>query len=249
MRGAAEKTRYWLIQDKIPFTKSLLVANLLTFLLVELFHADKLLLYLGFMQPGEFPINIWTAVTYPLLGCGSILCLIFSLYWLWLAGGSLERSWGSINFAVFFFAVSALTAASLAAGSYLTGAPVALAGLLVPLAAVTVAFGLLNPEEQILFMCIIPLKLKYLALLSAVLLFISFGSQHLLLGVFSLAGCAAAYWYVRSGRRLNLGRRYYPSDRDIRVLQLPCSRRRFPNPLRWYRECRERRWLRKFLDK
>lgn len=95
-------------------------------------------------------------------------------------------------------------------------------------------------------MLILPLKLKHVALISVILLFIYFGSQNLLLGVFSLAGCAAAYWYVRSGRRLSLGRRYYTNDRKILVH--PLARRRFLNPLRWYRDYRARKWFRKALD-
>ena len=149
MRGAVDKARYWLlIQDFMPVTKSLIVINLLAFLLIELFHLNQLLSYLGFFSDGALRLNIWTAVTYPLLGCGGILCLFFTVYWLWIAGGSLERSWGSVNFAVFFFVTSAIAAAALAAGAYLTGEPVMLYGLLVPLAAVTVAFGMLNPEEK-----------------------------------------------------------------------------------------------------
>jgi membrane associated rhomboid family serine protease len=243
MHRAIEKTQYWLIQDRIPVTKLLIVINLLTFLTIQLFHTDYLYFYLGFQQLEEVRTNIWTAVTYPLLGCGNIICLAFSLYWLWVAGGSLERSWSSSNFAVFFFITSVIAAASLTAGGYLTGKPIQLFGLWVPLAAVTVAFGMLNPEDKILFMLIIPLKLKHVALISVILLFIAFGSQHLLLGVFSLAGCAAAYGYVRSGRRLSLGRRYRPSEKIIRL------RHPFPNPLRWYRNYRDRRWLKKFLDK
>jgi membrane associated rhomboid family serine protease len=249
MQGTAEKARYWLIRNRIPFTKSLLAINLLTFLLVKLFHTENLLFYLGFMPAGELRINdIWTAVTYPLLGCGDVLCLFLAGYWLWVAGGSLERSWGSFNFAVFFFVTSALTAASLAAGSHITGVPVELFGVPVPLAAITVAFGALNPEQEILFLLLIPLKLKYVAMIGVAILFIDFGSQHLLLGVFSLAGCVAAYCYVRAGIRLNLGRGSRISDKVIRFRQ-PKARRRFPSPLRWYKEYCERRWLKKFLKK
>ena len=80
MRGAAEKARYWLTCNMIPVTKSLMVINLGTFLVIELFHVNKLLFYLGFFVAGPLQINnLWTAVTYPLLGCGSVLCLLFSV--------------------------------------------------------------------------------------------------------------------------------------------------------------------------
>jgi membrane associated rhomboid family serine protease len=192
----------------------------------------------------------WTLVTYPLLGLCGALCMLFSCYWLWWAGGSLERSWGSRTFGLFFFGMSALSAFAIWLGVMVTRVePLEIGGLLLPLAGVTIAFAMLNPEQEILFFFIIPMKLKYLALLDVVLVFISYGQIHLLLGVFALAGCAFSYWYVRRGSLAGYGsNRYEDREKVIRLHSRPGIGRRL-NPLRWYSNYRDRKKFRDFLNK
>ena len=250
MRGRTglEKVVYWLFGDRIPVTKLLIVSNFVTFLMISLFHVGAIIYYLGFSS-SQALVMPWSAFTYPLVGIPDILYLLFALYWLWVAGGSLERSWGSWRFGIYFFLMSAVSALGLYVGGLLAGIPVGAVGLWLPLAGATMAFAMNNPEEQILFFLIVPLKLKYLALIDVLIVLVSYGQMNLLLGVFALAGCAASYLYVRLGRRI----RFAPSrDRDrgriIRIYPGPGLGRSL-NPIGWYRAYRERKRLKDLFDR
>lgn len=241
----------WLRYDGIPVVKSLIVANIVTLVLVGLLRMDLLGALLAFTTRTAVAMP-WTLFTYPLL-TQDPLQMLFAGYWLWVAGGSLERTWGSRTFAIFFFVVSAVTALGLLAGSLLTGIAVPVTGLWLPLAGVTIAFAMQNPEQQILFMLIIPLKLKYLALIDVVLVFFSYGSgglNHLPMGALALAGCALAYWYTIYGRHMSSqsSRRY---DGDIIRIhdRLPQAPRRNLNPIKWYRDRQQRKRLKDLFDR
>lgn len=243
----ADKARYWLFSDRIPVTKSIIVTGILTFLLT-LFGAELLASLLVYTS-GRLVLMPWTAFTYPLVGPLEPISVLFSSYWMWVAGGSLERAWGSRTFGVFFFAIAGLTALALYAASVVFGVQTGAVGLWLPLAAVTVAFGMMNPEQQILFFFIIPMKLKYLAMLSAAMVLISFARPNPLVGVFALAGCAASYWYVRNGRSLDWGTPRQPRHNNVmRVYDRRGPLNRL-NPFRAYKDWRERKRLRDFFDK
>ncbi len=237
------KIERWLFHDGIPVTKVVILSNIVTFIAIVLFRMEVIVSYFTFSSSNFFAMP-WTIVTYPLVGIfGGIIYMLFALYWLWLAGGSLERSWGSRAYAAFFFITSALTAIGLYMGSILANTSVRAGGLWLPIAAVTVAWAMLNPEQQILFMFFIPLKLKWVALIGAGIVFIDYGSQNLILGVFALLGCAAAYWYVKNGLAFNISSpRRRTSDNVIRINPRH-GRRRTLNPLKWYREYRQRKRL------
>ncbi len=247
MRGYTTQDRvvYWIFKDRIPVTKLLIAVNVLTFLVMALFHPPQIQDYLSFVTV-RAAIVPWTAVTYPLVGIGGVISLLFAGYWLWWAGGSLERSWSSTAFALYFFLMSAATAAGIYVGGYLTHIPVVLEGLWLPIAGVTVAYALLNPEQQILFFFVIPLKLKYLALIDVIIVLVQYGSTNPLMGILALAGCGVSYWYVRSGRSLR-----FPVQRSraeiIRVNPSHAVRRGW-NPLKRYQDYKAQKRLRNLLD-
>lgn len=242
-----ERARYWLFSDRIPVTKSVIVTGILTFLLF-VFLGGGLARLLSFSSLGVFTAP-WTLATYPLQGAFEPISLLFSSYWMWVACGSLERSWGSRVFGIYFFVMSAITALGLLVATVVTGVPTHAAGLWLPLAGATIAFAMQNPEQQILFFFIIPMKLKYLALLSTALVLVSFARPNPLVGVFALAGCAVSYWYVRQGRSLDFGTPRQPGQGYVvRVY----DKRGFLsklNPFRAFRDWRERKRLRNFFDK
>jgi len=243
----SERARYWLFADRIPVTKSVIISGVVTFLFIT-FGADSLAALLGYSSRSLLLLP-WTAVTYPLVGDYSPISLLFASYWMWVAGGSLERSWGSRVFGIYFFVISAITALALYAAAVMTGVPTSLAGLWLPLAGVTVAFAMMNPEQQILFFFIIPMKLKYLAVLDVALVLVSYARPNPLLGVFALAGCAISYWYVTQGGSLGFPSRRRPRQGD--VVRVYDRRSLFSklNPIRWYRDRRERKRLKDFFDK
>lgn len=245
---AAEKFRYWLFQDKIPLVKILILSNILTFLAIALFKLDVIALYFSY-NTQLFTIHPWTVLTYPLVWVTmSPISLLFSCYWLWIAGGSLERAWGTRNFGVFFFQMAALSAGGLFLGWLLTGVPSGIYNLWVPLAGLTVAFAMLNPEQQIMFMLVIPLKLKYLAMLSVGLLAVSYGAINLALGLFVLAGCAYAYWRVRRPITRLSAPRGESEGKIIRVFERRRPARRL-NPFAAMKEREEQKRLKELFER
>ncbi|HEY3297847.1 MAG TPA: rhomboid family intramembrane serine protease [Armatimonadota bacterium] len=238
---------YWLLKDRIPVTKLLILANAATFLLAALFSVGALAGLLVF-QSSTFLIYPWTALTYPLQAGMEPIGLIFSCYWLWVAGGSLERTWGSSRFAYYFFANVAITAVGMYAGGALLGLPVSLVGLWLPLSGVTIAWAMMNPEQEILFFFVIPMKLKFLALIDVLFVLIAY---KLPFGIFALAGCIFSYLYIR--RSSSGSYRSYGSNTQERIIRIrPHQRMKFLdrlNVFKWYREYKERKRLEKFLGK
>lgn len=242
----SDRIKYWLFGDRIPVTKALIVTNVMTFVYIELAHSLGPLSYLVFSSRNVM-MQPWTLFTYPLV-CGvDLISLAFSCYWLWVAGGSIERSWGTGRFLVYFLEMSAISAAALYVATLVLPLNVAIAGLWLVLAGLTVAFAMQNPETVVLFMFVIPLKLKYLAALSAALVFISYASQHVLLGLFALAGCAFSYWYVRTGRQFRAAAEPQPRGQVVRVHEKEGLMTRL-NPFKWFRRHRSEKRLRKLFE-
>lgn len=230
-----------MLRDRIPLTKALIISNAVTFFLIALGRLQIIPNLLAY-SPDALMTHAWTLVTYPLVAGGDVIGILFSCYWLWIAGGTLERSWGTTRFGVFFFLMSAISALGLLAGALLSGVAIGAHGLWLPLAGTTVAFAMMNPEQQILFFFIIPMKLKYLALLDVALVLVSYGRISLILGIAALAGCAYSYWYVRGGGELAWGGTRRERPPVVRVRQKPSIFRRL-NPFARLRERRERKRL------
>jgi len=210
-------------------TWGILGANALTF--VVAFVSGVSWSGLAFYSPA-FLLMPWTAFTYPLLAAGGVFWLLLGGYVLWLFGGSLERSWGWRDYIIFLLMVSGSTAVALWLASALLGRGAVLAGFGMPLAAITVAWAAINPSERVLLYFVLPLEARWLGILAAVFVVISFPFP---LGVFALAGCGVAVWYVRQGRYLLVrasGPRRHP-ERPGRSVVL--------NPIAWYRRWRLKR--------
>lgn len=248
MRGSTttDKISYWLFADRIPLTKILIVSNIATFIVIALFKIHNIPFYLSYNSESVIAMP-WTLLTYPFVGYSyGVISLLFGAYWLWWAGGSLERSWGTRTFSIYFFTMSAISALGLLLGSIYTGIPTHLDGLWLPIAGITISFAMLNPEQQILFMLILPLKLKYLALIDVVIVLVTFGRGNPLLGVFALAGCAYAYWYVRP--------KHYAVPKIeqrgeiVRVFGERGFRYKL-NPLSWLKNYRDRKRLERLFER
>lgn len=212
-----------------PVTWGILGANALTF--VVAFVSGVSWSGLAFYSPA-FLLMPWTAVTYPLLAAGGVVWLLLGGYVLWLFGGSLERAWGGRGYAIFLLVVSGSTAAAVWLASVLLGRGAVLAGFGMPLAAITVAWAAINPYERVLLYFALPLEARWLGILAAGFVVISLPFP---LGVFALAGCGVAVWYVRQGRYLLVrasGPRRRPERREHAVVL---------NPMAWYRRWRLKR--------
>jgi len=122
--------------------------------------------YLGFLLFDKEAIlhgQVWRLVTYifipPAFG---ILWLFFALYFLWFLGDSLEQAWGSFKLNLFYFC--GMAGCTLAAFFFGGGEEMDKFLNL----SILFAFGTVFPEEIIYLFGILPVKAKWLALISFV---------------------------------------------------------------------------------
>lgn len=120
-----------------------------------------------FDRNAVFAGQIWRIITFVFEPPGSgLLFAVFALYFYWLIGDTLERQWGTFRFNVY----------------YLTGMLGSVIGGLITGYATNyylnltlfLAFAILYANFQVLVFFVIPVKMKYLAWLDAILLVFSF---------------------------------------------------------------------------
>jgi membrane associated rhomboid family serine protease len=204
----------------IPATMTLIIANVITFFLIAGLPVLRLGEWLGFATP-HWPRYAWTLLTWPLVGIGHPLHLVFGIGWAYMFAGSLERSWGTRPFATFLVATAALTAFTMWLGSLLVG-PGAVAGLWAATGAAVVAWSVVNSREQVNFF-FLPLPAPVVGALGAAIVWYEAGpiNSNPLLGLFALSGCVAAYWYAKHGRYLYRG--YTRSNSGGRTVTSPAG--------------------------
>lgn len=186
--------------DSVPVVRGILVAVVASFLVF--FFARSAVLWMPFRADAW--TRPWTWFTYAVLETDPI-GVLFQGFWLYVVGGMLERAWGSRNFLAIFLAFTAIAALAFVPAYYLLGTPVQLAGLVLPLSALTVAWAALDPELEVLLWGVLPLKAKLIALLDVLLVYFFFGFAYgPVAALFTLAGPAAAFYYVRKMPRLDL---------------------------------------------
>jgi membrane associated rhomboid family serine protease len=133
-----------------PLTKSLLIANVVVFLLQQaLGDSFSALLALWPLGSGEF--MPWQLVTYA-FAHASLTHIAFNMYGLWMFGSELERVWGPRRLAVFYF-VSVLAAAiAQLAVSALLGSDAPTLGASGGLFGLLVGFAMLFPQRRIVLL-------------------------------------------------------------------------------------------------
>lgn len=186
----------------MPATLILIAANVLTWL-VLIFGGERVafLHLLGF-STGAFPLALWSVLTWPFLGAGDPISLLFGCAWAYMIGGSLERSWGTRTVVMFFLATNTFMAFCVWGGAMLLHTPAYLNGLWESLAPLTVAWCLLNKRETVR-LYFMPVPAMFIAYLSMLLLWWRVGPPFL--GFFALLSCAAAWWYAENGRYSSRG--------------------------------------------
>ena len=111
---------------------------------------------------GLFAGQIWRLVTFIFVPpSSSPVFIIFSLYFYYMIGMSLERRWGKVKFNLYYFigmlaAIVACLITGYAGNTFLN-------------LSLFFAFAAMFPEEEVLLFMILPIKMKYLAVLDAAL--------------------------------------------------------------------------------
>lgn len=243
-----------------PVTMFLIAINVVSFFTINTLQTNDPFLRWAIFRTALWPEQFWTAVTWPLVGATSPLCLLFACLWTFWICGSLERSWGLRTFTAFFFAMAAITALMTWIGASLLRETTELAGLYIAIGAPTVAWCAINPRESVNFWGFITIPAPWLAWLTIVLVWYYVGPP--IIGLFALSGCAAAFWYARYGRYAYRG--YASSSNPLRrsrsgkapVLRLETVDeergrrvRRSVSPLGWWRARQERQKLEKLWNR
>ena len=117
----------------------------------SLFYFNRQLIFQG---------QIWRLFTFALLPpSASIIFILFSLYFYWLLGSSLENRWGAFKFNLFYLCGLAGTILSGMITGFATNSYLNL--------SLFFAFAILYPNVEITLFFMLPIKVKYLAYLNA----------------------------------------------------------------------------------
>jgi membrane associated rhomboid family serine protease len=169
----------WLIEMIVPQSSGVDISKWLEF--------DKAAILQG---------EVWRVITFLFIpNAGSLFTLALSLYFYWWIGSSLENVWGSFRFDAYYLCgvVGAIV------GGFITGyATNEYLNM-----SLFLAFAILFPEERVLLFFFIPVKMKWLGIIDAVLIalelitYISLGAWSVvLLIVLSLFNLLLFVWRI-----------------------------------------------------
>lgn len=123
--------------------------------------------YLSFDAAAILHGQVWRLVTFMLYPPSTGLLAFIAFYFYYWIGSTLEQYWGSGQFTIYFFTGVILTILYGFLIYFITGSNVRLDSQYIYL-SMFFSFAALFPDMQVLFMYIIPIKMKYLAILDAV---------------------------------------------------------------------------------
>lgn len=127
-----------------------------------------LLSYLAFNPAYILHGQIWRLVTFALYPPSTGILAFLVFYFYYLIGSTLERSWGTPQFNIYFFSGVILTVIYGFAVYFITGQSFNLTAEYIYL-SMFFSIAVLFPNMQVLLFYIIPVKIKYLAYIDAAL--------------------------------------------------------------------------------
>jgi hypothetical protein len=245
-------------RSQIPATLSLIAVCVVLFLF-NFFppHLLSATPFFAFEIPIASKMELIALFTYPFLN--DFLTTVFGVMWLFWVGGSLERSWGSGKFLLFFLLMTPISGLGLVLGSTIFhshNVVFLLGGLWLPLTSVTVAWAAINPYVSILLYGLIPVQARWIAIFEVGVIYFVYYSSEPFMGLFVLAGALSAFLVVKLGLMTATYRG--GSGPDLRIVSGGQNKRRplddagmrvSLNPLNRFRAWQQRRKLAKLLQK
>ena len=110
--------------------------------------------------------QIWRLVSFVFIPPSTGVLAFIAFYFYYWIGSTLENQWGTGQFTIYFFTGVILTIVYGFAIYFITGRSMSLSSTYIFL-SMFFSFAALFPDMQVLFMFIIPVKMKYLALVDA----------------------------------------------------------------------------------
>ena len=151
----------------------IVAGNVIVYLLTMLTQAKdpNALSFLTFSLNGLLHGEIWRIVTYVFYpGASNAVFLFITLYFYYWIGSSLEREWGTARFNIYYISGVVLTVIGAILASLITGRyDLTIAGATYVNLSLFLAFAVLFPDMQVLIMFIIPIKIKWLAIIDGVI--------------------------------------------------------------------------------
>lgn len=164
-------------------TLILLAAQAIGFLLTSAKPAqvNDMVLIMDQVYAGEF----WRLGTFLFVPpTDSFIFIFFALYFFWLTGSALEANWGHVRYNLY---VLIAYLATLGASALVPNEPASsgFIGL-----SVYLAFAYLYPHFEVLLFFILPVKIKYLAILAWIGIFLAFATGDWLIKALTVASVA-----------------------------------------------------------
>lgn len=214
------RLRRFLYQEFIPVTKAVALLSGVIFLLAAIFPGAGMIKWFLALDPVLGFFRPWTMVAFPLFNGGAFefLTVIFGILWLWFIGGSLERNLGSKTYGLFLFLATLVTGVSFSLLGFVQLIPSNLIyGLWLPLTGLTWAWAKLEPDRELLFWGLVPIKARWLAWITAAITFFNYSLRvssllGILSGLAAVSGIAVAYLFTGNGP-FSPGYGYYARQR------------------------------------
>lgn len=142
----------------VPNLMMYITSTTLVLTLVEMFGGVPISSWLSFSRTLILEGQVWRLVTFLFVGSGwNLFSLILMLYFYYWIGCRLEYAWGTFQFTLYYL----LGTVGAVIGGFITGSADATYLNL----SLFLAYAALFPNEEILFMMFLPIKVKYLAYL------------------------------------------------------------------------------------
>ena len=179
-----------------PAIKTLIVANAVVFLLIQLVGAQFLDLF------GLVPLHVvrdrwvWQPFTYLFLHA-TFFHLLFNLFSLWMFGMAVESQWGPGEFLRYYLVCG--IGAGVCSVAMSPSSPFPIIGASGAIFGLLVAFAMLYPESVVYLYFFFPIKAKHMAVLFGLIEFFA-GTANATPGVARfahLSGMIIGYFYIR----------------------------------------------------
>ena len=144
-------------------------ANAVVYILSLFDGSGTLLSFLSMNAYSVLHGELWRIVTFVLIPSSGGFWLVISLFFYYWLGESLERAWGSAKFTVYYLSGMLLTVLACILAYFIDGLAVSIRGAGYVNSALFLAYALMDPEAMVRIYFIIPIKMKWLAILEGVL--------------------------------------------------------------------------------
>ena len=189
-----------------PVVKNLLIINIVVFVVQIVSDGAVESWFYASGHPPVMALQLWRLVTFQFLHAG-VIHLLFNMLGLYFLGPTLERSWGSRHFLVFYLVSGAVGGAAYVISSLLGVFSGVLVGASGGVLALLVACAILFPQIRVILV-MFPVPIRFAALLFAGLyvLNVLHGGQNAGGDLCHLGGMATGFlWVYGRSRFARLG--------------------------------------------